>query len=419
MYMEVDQNKTNLESKTRYFNQKYPYQKKFSSFISKIKQEKRYRYFANLEKRKNIFPNTIYLGSEQKKEVKIWCSNDYLAMGSHPLVIEAMIKATEVCGAGSGGSRNISGNCHYHILLEEELAHLHQKESALIFTSGYVSNEACISTLGHVLPKCIFFSDEQNHASIIKGIKHSQKEKFIFRHNDPKHLESLLASAPKDASKVVIFESVYSMGGDVAPIADICEVANKYGALTYLDEVHAVGMYGPQGAGIAAREGVMDYISIIQGTMGKAFGVMGGYIASRREIVDTVRSFASSFIFTTSLPPSIAAGVLASLQFLKNNQEIRQQLYKVTDLLRKSLKQAHIPMLYSDTHIIPIMVRDSERCRKISSYLMQEHNIYLQPINYPSVPIGQERLRVAATPKHTKEDINQLVCALKVAFSQF
>ncbi len=389
------------------------YQRIFAEAIDRLHAEGRYRVFIDILRDKGSYPNArCFAGHNGPKPITVWCSNDYLAMGQNPKVIAAMEEALHDVGAGSGGTRNISGNSHYHIQLESELADLHGKEAALIFTSGYVSNEATLSTLARLLPGCIIFSDSLNHASMIAGIRNSGCEKQVFRHNDLPHLEELLSEADPDAPKLIALESVYSMDGDVAPIAEICDLADKYNALTYLDEVHAVGMYGPRGGGISERDGLTDRLTIIEGTLGKAFGVMGGYIAADRNIVDVIRSYAPGFIFTTSLSPVLVAGALASVRHLKASAAERKAQQASATKLKAIFAEARLPVMPSTTHIVPLMVGDPVTAKRISDILLAEYGVYVQPINYPTVPRGTERLRFTPGPAHTEEMMRELATAL-------
>ena len=394
------------------------YEAFFKSEIAGLKDEGNYRVFANIRRRKGEFPLADNHGEVGPDKVTVWCSNDYLGMGQHKTVLEAMHDALDECGAGAGGTRNISGTNKYHVMLEAELADLHNKEAALLFTSGYVSNWTALGTLASRLPGCVVVSDELNHASMIEGIRHSRAAKRIFKHNSPTDLEAKLKDLDPNVPKLVAFESVYSMDGDIAPIAEFCDVAEQYGAMTYLDEVHAVGLYGPRGGGIAEREGLMDRLTVIEGTLGKAFGVMGGYIAASEALCDFIRSFASGFIFTTALPPTVAAGALASIKHLKVSEiERMQQRARVADVRRK-LHSIGIPTLENPSHIVPVMVGDPVKCKMISDWLMHQHGIYVQPINYPTVPKGTERLRITPSPIHTPGDIDRLVNALSEIWSQ-
>lgn len=389
------------------------YTRAFSQAIDRLHAEGRYRVFIDILRNKGAYPSArCFAGHNGPKPITVWCSNDYLAMGQHPKVIAAMEEALHDVGAGSGGTRNIGGNTHYHVDLEGELADLHGKEGALLFTSGYVSNEATLATLAKVLPGCIIYSDELNHASMIAGIRNSGCEKRLFRHNDVAHLEELLAADDPAAPKLIAFESVYSMEGDVAPIATICDLADKYNALTYLDEVHAVGMYGARGGGISERDDLAHRLTIIEGTLGKAFGVMGGYIAADRTIIDVIRSYAPGFIFTTSLSPVLVAGVLASVRHLKSSSVEREGQQAAAARLKAMMTDAGLPVMIGDTHIVPVMVGDPVKAKKISDVLLAEYGIYVQPINYPTVPRGTERLRFTPGPAHSEGMMQELTNAL-------
>ncbi len=388
------------------------YHQHFARNIDLMKTDGRYRTFAVIERLCGEFPYALMHGEGGAKRVTVWCSNDYLGMGQHPDVIRAMQDAVAQWGAGSGGTRNISGNTLIHTRLERALAEWHQKESALLFTSGYVSNEATLSTLIKLLPGCIVFSDEKNHASMIAGITRHHPEKYVFAHNDLDELEIKLAAAPQNAPKLVACESVYSMDGTIAPLRHIAALAKKYGALTYLDEVHAVGLYGASGAGVAERDGVQDQFDIIEGTFGKAFGVAGGYITGTNVMIDAIRSHAPGFIFSTSLPPALAAGALASLNVLKTAHDRRAQQQRQANRLREKLRQAGLPLMPSESHIVPLLVGGAHCCKGVADWLYTNADIYVQPINYPTVPIGQERLRLTPTPFHTDAMIDALVDAL-------
>ena len=389
------------------------YKSAFKSAIAQVRDEGRYRVFADLKRQRGQFPLATWTRSDGgSQDVTVWCSNDYLGQGQNPVVLDAMHKAIDEAGSGSGGTRNISGTTRYHVELEEELADLHGKEAALLFTSGYVANEAALSTLYKILPGLIIFSDALNHASMIAGIRNGGGARQIFRHNDLEHLESLLRAAPADAPKLVAFESVYSMDGDIADLAATIALAKKYGALTYLDEVHAVGLYGVRGGGVAERDGVMADIDIIEGTLGKAFGVMGGYIAGDSDMVDAIRLFASGFIFTTSLPPALAAGAAASIRWLKAHDEVRQRHQERAATLKARFKAAGLPVMPSVSHIVPVLVGNPHHCKLISDLLLSEHGVYVQPINYPTVPRGTERLRFTPTPFHTDKMMDHLVEAM-------
>ena len=394
------------------------YEAFFQAELDTLKDDGRYRVFAELERKAGSFPSAQqYVGAETRP-VTVWCSNDYLGMGQHPKVLRAMHDTLDRCGAGAGGTRNISGTTHSHVELETELADLHHKEAALLFTSGYVSNWAALGTLGARLPGCVILSDALNHASMIEGIRHSRAEIQKFAHNSPEDLDRRLATIEPGRPKLVAFESVYSMDGDIAPIAEILDVCEKHGALSYIDEVHGVGLYGPRGGGVAEREGLMDRIDVIEGTLGKAFGVMGGYIAASSALCDFVRSFASGFIFTTALPPALAAGAAASIRHLKDSQVEREQHRERVAQVRRRLDAIGIPTMENPSHIIPVMVGDAHKCKMISDWLLEHHGIYVQPINYPTVPVGTERLRLTPSPVHSDEDVDLLVTALSEIWSQ-
>ncbi len=394
------------------------YETFFKDRLNRLKEEGNYRVFTDLARHRGAFPAATRHSGAAQHDVTVWCSNDYLGMGQHPDVLSAMHSALDRCGAGAGGTRNISGTTHDHVLLEAELADLHGKESALLFTSGYVSNWAALGTLASEIPGCIVFSDALNHASMIEGIRHSRAQKVIWKHNDLTDLEAKLAAAPANAPKLIAFESVYSMDGDIAPIREICDLADRYGAMTYLDEVHAVGLYGPRGGGIAEREGLMHRLTVIEGTLGKAFGVVGGYIAASASLCDFVRSFSSGFIFTTALPPAIAAGAAASVRHLKSST-IERDLQKLhVAQVRERLDAAGIPHLNNDSHIIPVIVGDPVKCKYISDLLLDRFGLYIQPINYPTVPKGTERLRITPSPVHSQADIECLIQALQELWSQ-
>ncbi len=384
----------------------------FRQRLETLHREGRYRIFADLKRRRGAFPVADHFAANGPREVTVWCSNDYLGMGQHPAVLTAMHEAIDAVGAGSGGTRNISGTTHYHVELENELADLHGKEAALLFTSAYVANDATLSTLLRLVPGTVIFSDEKNHASMIEGIRHGGGEKHIFRHNDVTDLEAKLRKFPKGTPKIIAFESIYSMDGHIAPIAAICDLADQYGALTYLDEVHAVGMYGPRGGGIAERDGVMHRIDIINGTLAKGFGVMGGYIAASRDLCDAIRSFAPGFIFTTSLAPAIVAGALASIRHLKTSAIERAHHQERVRTLKRSLKAKRLPVLDNPSHIVPVMVGCPIRCKAVTDALLHQHGIYVQPINYPTVSKGTERMRLTPTPAHSDEQMASLVHAL-------
>lgn len=384
----------------------------FDGRIRTLKAEGNYRIFIPIRREAGNFPHARRFEENGDSAVVVWCSNDYLGMGQHPAVIEAATIAVREAGVGTGGSRNISGTTKYHVELEHELASLHHKEAALLFTSGYASNEASLTVIGQVLPGCIFVSDELNHASLIQGIRHSQAKKAIFRHNNVRHLEQVLRELPEQAPKVIVLESIYSMEGDIAPLAEIAELAKSYGALTFLDEVHAVGMYGPEGAGIAASLGIADKFDIIQGTLAKGFGSVGGYITGPGYVVDAVRSLASSFIFTTSLPPANVAGALAAVRWLRHSETERQTLRRKVRLLHEKLAEYQIPVASKSTHIAPVMINNGPLCSQVSAKLLNDWGIYVQAINAPSVPVGTQRLRVTPTPLHSDAEIDRFAGAL-------
>lgn len=390
----------------------------FNAQLDVLKEEGNYRIFAELERRCGEFPKAKSHDDDAPDEVTVWCSNDYLGMGQHPVVRQTMKDTVDSCGAGAGGTRNISGTNYHHVALERELADLHGKEDALLFTSGYVSNWAALSTLGGRLPDAVILSDALNHASMIEGIRHSRARKVIWKHNDPEDLDRKLAALPANAPKIVAFESVYSMDGDICPMAEIVEVAEKHGAMTYLDEVHAVGLYGPRGGGVSEREGLSDRITLIEGTLGKAFGCMGGYVTGSAALCDFIRSFASGFIFTTALPPAVAAAAKASIGHLKTSQIERQQQRRQVTRLRAKLDAYGIPHMDNPSHIIPVLIKDPVKCRMLSDILMRDYGIYVQPINYPTVPKGTERLRFTPGPLHSDADIDRLVEALNVLWKQ-
>jgi 5-aminolevulinate synthase len=391
----------------------------FEDAVDTLRAEKRYRVFADLERIAGRFPAAVYRDEAgNATEITIWCSNDYLGMGQHPKVIAAMQETAEKLGVGAGGTRNISGTNRPLVELEHSLADLHRKEAALVFTSGFVSNEAAISTIARLVPDCVILSDQLNHASMIQGVRQSGMEKKIYRHNDVAHLRELLSGIDRKRGKLIVFESVYSMDGDISPIREICDLAEEFGALTYIDEVHAVGLYGPRGGGIADREGLMERIDVIEGTLAKGFGVMGGYIAANRAIVDAVRSYAPEFIFTTALPPALCAAAHASIEHLKASSDERRTHQRQAAQVKQALSKAGLPVLLTDTHIVPVIVGEARLCKAASDLLLEKHHIYIQPINYPTVPKGTERLRITPTPFHTDAMIETLASALASVWSE-
>ena len=395
------------------------YRSAFKASLARVRAEGRYRVFANLRRVKGEFPRARWRTDDgDVRDVVVWCSNDYLGMGQSPCVTGAMKQAIDDVGAGAGGTRNISGTTHYHVELEHSLADLHGKEAALLFTSGYISNQATIATLGKILPGLVIFSDASNHASMIEGVRNAGGEKHVWRHNDVTHLEELLRATPADKPKLIALESVYSMDGDIGPLEAVCDLAEKYGALTYLDEVHAVGLYGLRGGGIAEREGLMDRFDIIEGTLGKAYGVMGGYIAADEVIVDAVRSSAPGFIFTTSLAPALAAGARASVEYLKSAHNLRERHQERAATLKRRFREAGLPVMESETHIVPLKVGDPVLVKRLTDVLLDEHGIYVQPINYPTVPRGTERMRFTPTPLHDDAMMDQLVASLRTVYAQ-
>lgn len=399
---------------------KKPFRDQFQAAVDTVREEGRYRIFRDIRRKKGAFPRaTWFKDNLDEQSITVWCSNDYLGMGQNDCVVEAVKSAVDAAGTGSGGTRNISGTTRYHVQLEDELADLHGKTAALVFTSGYVANEAALSTMSKILPGLHIFSDEMNHASMISGIRNARTHKHVFRHNDLADLEAKLKAVPYDAPKLIAFESVYSMDADIAPIAEICDLAVRYNALTYIDEVHAVGMYGPRGGGVCEARGLMDRVDIIQGTLAKAYGMIGGYIAADKVIVDAIRSLASGFIFTTSIPPSTAAGALRSVRILKQAAEKRQQHQERSNTLKARFREAGYPFIDGETHIVPLMVGDPVKCQAISDRLIEDHGIYAQPINFPTVPRGTERLRFTPSPFHSDTMMDELMDALAEVWAEF
>ena len=395
------------------------YDQIFNNALKDLRQEGRYRTFNNITRKKGEFPKAVYNNQFGiKSDVTIWCSNDYLGMGQNSSVVDAFVNAVNLVGAGAGGTRNISGASNYHVELENELAKFHKKDAALIFTSGYIANECALSTLAKMLPDCIIYSDENNHASMIEGIRKGNSDKFIWKHNDINHLEMLLKKSNPALPKIVAFESVYSMDGDFAPIKEIINVSKKYNALTYLDEVHGVGLYGKNGGGLAEELNVIEDIDIFEGTLAKGFGLMGGYITAKNNIIDVIRSYAPGFIFTTSLPPSLAAAAIASVRYVKNNHSLREALYERANKLKKLMLKKNLPIIQNNSHIVPLLVKDPARCKEISDILLNNYSIYVQPINYPTVPKGSERLRFTPTPLHDDSKIEFLVNSLDAIWNE-
>lgn len=395
------------------------YEQVFADAIKNLKDEGRYRIFTEIARHKGDFPHATHYDEQgNTSDIKVWCSNDYLGMAQHPKVVEAIHQAVDQFGAGSGGTRNIAGNHHYHIQLERELAGLHGKEAALLFTSGYISNQATLATLAKILPDAIVYSDEMNHASMIHGIRDSRADKRIFKHNDMEHLRMHLAQSDPKVPKIIAFESVYSMDGDIAPIAEICDLAEEFGAITYLDEVHAVGLYGEHGGGISERDGVADRVTVIEGTLAKAYGVMGGYITGSQQLIDVIRSYAPGFIFTTSVCPILAAGALTSVRHLKQSTSERTCHQERAARLKQMLSDRGLPVMPSESHIVPVLVGDPVKCKEVTDMLLEEYGIYVQPINYPTVPRGTERLRLTPSPVHTDEMMDELVDALEAVWKR-